>query len=745
MSNNIKVGFSATDAGYTSTVKKINDSTKTIDDNVKKVSGSVTSSFASMIKAGAGLAVGFGAIKAAGALVREVFEGFSEALDLGGQLKDLSDRTGESAGNLMLLQRAFQNAGSSAEAVGPAINKLQKFMIDAANGSEKNNEALSRLGLTFNDLKGKAPIEQMQILAERIQGIPDPAERSAAAMSIFGKAGGQLLPVLMNLSGELETAKGQLGSMPDIMTRFNKVFDDVSDNITIIKGKFMEFAAGLISKVAPALEFITTIMTRFDAAAFGERVGQALIGAGQGMQAFKSAMDALALGEFKLAMEIAFNAMKLTAAESFNSILNYAKATFVAIGEFLKAVLGPDSGAFTFLSHAFDALGLRITKSFTESFAEIVSIIPGVGEKMAAALGEKINILNADIETKSGQMKNALGQIPTDLVWGFEDAGEKFKETLKTSEDFINTQEIIKGNQKLLAELQEKIAADKSKEAKETDNVVKKQHEGATIQEKIAAINESIVEIETAIVQAKQEGNKQREVELGKQKAYFEELKRSLELGLSESEAIKNATKAREGYVKDIASSERKVTAELQKQLSLSQQMQQDLDKRVAEEQVDPGGRTKSKFDQAMEAGNFSKAQRETNKMFDQENKAAAKNLFGDLKRLQKLDKEIDSGRDFKDARRDAEKEQKRAMKMSPVDMAKELGLETSGKKRWKLFDEIKEELEKRKEKDKPGKEGEREPAKQAEKQDPNTGVLQSILTQVTGIGQKLPVTALGY
>jgi hypothetical protein len=718
MSNNIKVGFSATDAGYTSTVKKINDSTKTIDDNVKKVSGSVTSSFASMVKAGAGLAVGFGAIKAAGALVREVFEGFGEALDLGGQLKDLSDRTGESAGNLMLLQRAFENTGSSAEKVGPSINKLQKFMDDAAQGGKSQTETLLRLGISLEELKGKTPIEQMQVFAERISAVEIDAERSALAIKVFGKSGGELLPLLRNMSGELETAKGQLGSMPDIMTRLNKVFDDVGDNITIIKGKFMEFAAGLLSKVAPALEFITTAMTGFDAAAFGERVGQALIGAGQGMQAFKSAMDALALGEFKLAMEIAFNAIRLTAAESFNSILNYAKATFAAIGEFLKAVLGPDSGAFTFLSHAFDMLGLRITKSFTESFAEIVSIIPGVGEKMAAALGEKINILNADIETKSGQMKNALGQIPTDLVWGFEDAGEKFKETLKTSEDFINTQEIIKENQKLLAQLEEKKAASIREQGLQAE---KYDFKRITLQEQYQKTLKVIADLEEQIKEAKMLGDdnkvKQLERQLALEKLIAEEIKN----GKTYQEALAIATDKQNNADANILANKKDQTKEMQAQLSLSQQMQGDLDKRAAEEQVDPGGRTRSKFEEALAKGRPRQAQRQIEKMQDQERRSNIKDMFKELTgETSKLNK-------------------------STRDMAKELGIDVTGKKKRDLENEIQAELKKRKEKDKPGKEGEKEPAKPKEKQDPNTGVLQSILTEVTGIGKKLPVTALGY
>jgi len=736
MSNNIKVGFSATDAGYTSTVKKINDSTKTIDDNVKKVSGSVTSSFASMIKAGAGLAVGFGAIKAAGALVREVFEGFGEALDLGGQLKDLSDRTGESAGNLMLLQRAFQNAGSSAEAVGPAINKLQKFMVDAANGSEKNNEALSRLGLTFNDLKGKAPIEQMQILAERIQGIPDPADRSAAAMSIFGKAGGQLLPVLMNLSGELETAKGQLGSMPDIMTRFNKVFDDVSDNIEIIKGKFMEFAAGLLSKLAPALEFITTAMTRFDAAALGMRLGEIITGAGNGIAAFSDALKSISFGDFEGAWKIAFTAIKLTAAEAINSIYANIKGLFAAIGVMLE-----QSGIAIIFESLFNGIANKMTSALRGAIADFLDAI---GKVSAAEEMRLFSKADEDRAINYFQIAKAgFASLGENAAAALDPMSEAYDKARDSAGQLIKTSDMQAQLEKERAALQEKITASIREQGLEAE---KYDFKRITRQEQYQKTLKVIADLEEQIKEAKMLGDDNRVKQLERQLALEKLIAEEIKNGKTYQEALAIATEKQNNADANILANKKDQTKEMKEQLSLSQQMQEDLDKRAAEEQVDPGGRTRSKFDEAMESGNFSKGQREADKMVGQEDKAAAKKLFSDFKRQQKLDKETEGfGWNYKDAKIQAEKERARAMKMSPVDMAKELGLETSGKKRWKLFEEIKEELEKRKEQDKPGKEGEREPAKPAEKQDPNTGVLQSILTQVTGIGQKLPVTALGY
>ena len=721
MSNNIKVGFSATDAGYTSTVKKINESTKSIDNTVKKVSGNVSNSFGSMIKAGAGLAVGFGAIKAAGELVSKVFDGFSDALDLGGKLKDLSDRTGETSGNLMLLQRAFDNAGSSADAVGPALNKLQKFMVDAANGSEKNTNALANLGLTMTDLKGKAPIEQMQILADRIKAIPDPAERSAAAMSIFGKSGGALLPVLMNLTGELKTAENQLGSMPGVMTRMNEVFDNIGDNITVIKGKFMEFAAGLLEKIAPALEFITTVMTQFDAAAFGEKVGQALIGAGQGMQAFKSAMDALALGEFKLAMEIAFGAMRLAAFESFNSIVKHAQASFSAVAEFLKAVLGPGSGLYTIITGTFETLGMKFSRSVGEGLKTILEVIPGWGSIMAARIAESIDVLDVRIANKSSQMKNALAQVPDDLIYGFGEAGKAFDKTLAGSKDLINTHEMDFELMLKIAELEKKRAASIKEQGLATEiNDSKRKANQEAYKNTLKIINQ----IEAEIDAAKLFADKEEVAALKKKLAFEKAIAEALKQGMTLQEAITYATNKQNSALESVVNSNKKITKEMQKQAGLAGQMAADIAKMKHDEKIDPGGRRQQEFQKALNEGNSAKANRIQREIAGRERNKEINDMFKEFKgNINAPNKNV-------------------------KDMAKELGIDTFRKTVKQLQDEIESELRKRKGKDKPGEEGKKEPGggKGPENRpDPNTGIIQSILNAVNNIDKKLPQTALGY
>jgi hypothetical protein len=726
MSNKYTAEIGAKDAGYTSTIKQINESTKSMDSTTKQVASSVGSSFASMVKAGAAMAVGFGAIKLAVDAVKGVFNEFGDALKLGGELSDLSSRTGETAGNILILQRAFDNAGSSAEKVGPTINKLQKFMDDAAQGGAKQAETLSRLGVSLEELKGKTPLEQMQILAQRISSIEDPTQKASLAMQIFGKSGGELLPMLQNFSGEIDNAKAQLGTMPEVMNRSNASFDAISDNIEVIKTKVRDFAAGFLDRLAPAIEYATTMLTRFDAAALGMKFGDVLAGAGNGIAGFTDALKALSMGELSLSWDIAMTSMKLSATEAFNSIYKNIVASISAAGAFMKEMFGTESGIFNALALGFDIIGLKLQKSIAGAFIGIVKEIPGIGEDMAKSIENSIKGIDTKIATASEQMKNRMGEIPGDFVRGIEAAGNAFDKSLATAKDLVSTTGMQADLEKQRAILQEKIAADKANEATNANQVVKKQHEAATIQEKIAAINESIVDLEQAIVQAKQDGNKQREIELGKQKAYFEELKRSLELGLSEEEAIKNATKARADYVKEIAASEKEVTAELQKQLSLSEDMLGTIERMKQEKAIDPKGRLQNEFAEAQAEGNIRQMERIS-------------------RQIKGREEEVNLQEEFKKATGKEEK----AARTSIQDMAKELGIDTFGKGSKQLREDVKAELEKRKneEVEKAKKEAPATPkeAKQEQQQEKLGGVVGEILSVCREISTKLPQTALGY
>ena len=490
----LDVKFSATDAGFTSTVSKVKTSVKSMDDSVAKTASSVKTSFGSMVKAGAGLALGFGAIKAAMGAITGTLDTFKDALDLGGTMKDLSERTGETAGNLLLLRRAFDNSGVGADKVGTSVNKLQKFMDDAAQGSEKNITTLARLGLTMADMQGKTPTEQMAMLAEKLNGVSDNGEKSALAMGIFGKAGGQLLPLLADFSGELKTAQDQLGNMPGVMDRNAGAFDNISDNINVAKGKFLEFAAGLLESIAPALELATTLITRFDAAGAGMKLGEIITGASNAMGGFTDALSAIKLSEFGLAFKITFESIKLQAADSINSIAANVMAAVQASAAFMLEAFGPGSGVFTIIEAQIDKLSLKI-KLAIEQASPFGSELVVDGLKQAIASSERL-------------ISTAMGVIGEDFARAGQEFTKTFDEALGSSKQLIDTSETE-------VKLQEHRVELKKIEAEASSAAAKEAAAKLNVEEKSVKIIDEVVKANKDELATKKQITKEIEKQLG--------------------------------------------------------------------------------------------------------------------------------------------------------------------------------------------------------------------------------------
>ena len=435
----INVKFGATDAGFTSTVSKVNGSMKGLDSNVSKVSASIKTSFAGMVKAGAALAVGFGAIKLAAGAITSAVGNFKDALDFGGELSDLSDQTGETAGNLLILRRAFDNSGVGADKVGMSINKMQKMLTEASQGSDDARENFGRLGLSWSEMQAKAPMEQLKMLAEAITSIPDPAARAAMAIEWFGKSGGRALAFLQDFSGSVSNAKEELGSMPALMDKNARVFDTISDKIAVINGKFKEFAAGVLSEMTPLLEVITTGLAGIDATAFGKRLADAFIGGTAAMDGFAMSLKALKVGEFSLAWSAAWESIKLQGAQTVNSIYVNIKGAIGAAIEFLKTSFGPGSGIWMVIDTGFKMLGNSISVSIGNSLKSMVAAIPGIGEKLAAGMSENIAAIEAESKILGYVMGFAAKKISGDFETAAQDATAAFQNIKKNTGEIIDT------------------------------------------------------------------------------------------------------------------------------------------------------------------------------------------------------------------------------------------------------------------------------------------------------------------
>jgi len=503
---------------------------------------------------GAAVKAGMLLVDGAVAAAQKTIQSFGEAIDLGGRLVDLKERTGVAADQLLALERAFNNAGVGADSLGPLLNKMQKAIVDAGDGTSTAADAFVKLGIPLSQLKNLTPDEQFKLLGKAIAGIDDPAQRAAVSMEVFGKSGGALNQLFANLDGEIQTASAQLGILPGIMAKLSEKFDNVGDNISAIKNKFTEFAAGILSRVMPALDAVTTALSRVDAASIGQSLADAFIGAGSAMKGFDTALKAINAGQIGTAFEAVWASVVLQTKQTANEIYKNLSAAASTSVDFFTKVLGPDSAAFMLLERGFQILSAKIKEQISGALYESLS---GMGpafaglaenakysmESASRAVEQYTTGLGANIELVKEQLVEAGAALPDTFKEKYAEA----KPLLDVTKDLERVDEITK---RVEASTQG-VVAQESEAEKEAKKYFQEYQKGLALKEKDAAAAEEKLKkdrqanelkqqdlaFELQLAEAKATGNKQEIEDLTKKKEWLESWKKAIASGMGEKEA----------------------------------------------------------------------------------------------------------------------------------------------------------------------------------------------------------------
>ena len=135
----------------------------------------------------------------AGALaIHEVVHFLGEQIKLGAELDDQAQRLGIAADELQRFQYAAVLSGVSVEGANHALMHLNKSLGEALGGGEEQAKTFAKLGVNIKDASGHAkPLSEIvPALADGFSKLKTPQEQTAVAMSIFGKQGAALIPLL---------------------------------------------------------------------------------------------------------------------------------------------------------------------------------------------------------------------------------------------------------------------------------------------------------------------------------------------------------------------------------------------------------------------------------------------------------------------------------------------------------------------------------------------------------------------
>lgn len=180
----------------------------------------------------------------------------------GDNLAKSATRVGASTEAMSELAVAADLSGTSLETVERGMKKMQKTVTEAASGSKSAADALAGLGLTADQLAGKSPDQQMEIIADAIAAIEDPAQRTTAAMAVLGKSGSELIPMLAGGGKGLRDMRKQAADLGLTMsTETGKSAEALNDAMGLMLMVLKNTAVVIGGALAPAFTSAFTIIT----------------------------------------------------------------------------------------------------------------------------------------------------------------------------------------------------------------------------------------------------------------------------------------------------------------------------------------------------------------------------------------------------------------------------------------------------------------------------------------------------
>ena len=189
----LRVDLSAGHAQFKADMGKAHDAVKSNATKMSRAMGKVKKSFTQAATA-LNRYAGFAIVAAAAAAA--VF--IKKQIDLADKMGKLAQATGTTSEYLSSMALVASQGGTTLEAVAKGVKKLSQNMDDVRRGTGEAREAFEDLNLKVIDSAGvlRKSDQVMLDIADRFKGMEDGAEKTAYAMAIFGRAGGELIPLL---------------------------------------------------------------------------------------------------------------------------------------------------------------------------------------------------------------------------------------------------------------------------------------------------------------------------------------------------------------------------------------------------------------------------------------------------------------------------------------------------------------------------------------------------------------------
>lgn len=226
---------------FTTQMQKVNDAFAKTNSDLQKFGKS-------MQKVGASFAAVGGAITAALGVAVKSLANAADVAD------DTAKRTGLTVEAVQELGYVAKMTGSNLATVEVALRTMQKGLTDSGTESAAFTSALETLGLSLAELRAMNPQAQFDALSQAIAGVTDPSQRAGLAMTVFGRAGTALLPMLAEGADGIAKLKDEAHKYGYVMSQeVAEAGSNFNDNLDRLKGSLGGLAQQVVAGLLPTL------------------------------------------------------------------------------------------------------------------------------------------------------------------------------------------------------------------------------------------------------------------------------------------------------------------------------------------------------------------------------------------------------------------------------------------------------------------------------------------------------------
>lgn len=281
-----------------------------------------------------------------GRIVTAIPESLKETTDWAGNIMDMANATGTSVEKLVLLEEQFRLSGVAAADSAAMMSKMAANIQDAANNGGPAADALAKIGLNAQELKGMALDKQFEAIGNALAALNGTTKTTVKFTDPFGpKFGEQIIENTHRLENmESITADIFGGKMGYKLLR---LFNDYGASVAQAKNNVGDLATALNQGGAAAID------------TWGDALGR--------FETFKRSLGTIAIGEIMRATGGAGGVDRMFNFLNPEKIRPQIESLVSTLGRNLEVLLSQD--LTTSLGDFMKNLGREFGKGIRDSFS----------------------------------------------------------------------------------------------------------------------------------------------------------------------------------------------------------------------------------------------------------------------------------------------------------------------------------------------------------------------------------------